>query len=99
MERYSESVAKGLVVATEPGSGGQVERGASVVIAVSIGRKPITIPDLANRSPADAATLLEDLGLIPEQDGLANRPVIATDPPAGERVFRGDKVRVISRRN
>ena len=98
-EQYSESVAKGLVLSTEPAAGEQLDRGGSVVIVVSLGRKAITIPDLANRSPADAATALQDLGLVPEQDGLANRPVIATDPPAGDRVYRGDKVRVISRRN
>lgn len=97
-EEYSESIDKGLVIRTEPPAEGSAERGSQVVIIVSKGRQPIVIPDFTGWTPSDAANKLEALGLNPSQDGLANRAVIATDPPAGETVSKGSSVRVISRK-
>ena len=96
--RYSDTVAEGQVIGTEPGEGTSVERGSTVTIVVSLGPELIAIPDLAGKTPAEAAQQLNDLGFETNTDGAANKAVLITSPPAGETARRGSTVTIITRR-
>ena len=96
---YSETVEAGYVIRASAQPGAELSKGAEVTLVSSLGREPITIPDLRGATPADAADTLEALGLVVEQEGPANREVLTTDPEPGAVRYRGDIVTVISRRN
>ncbi|MPY95462.1 MAG: PASTA domain-containing protein [Acidimicrobiia bacterium] len=96
-EEYSETVPVGMVVRTDPPEGSTLARGAPVTVLVSLGRQPIAVPNLIGLLPGAAFDELEALGLVPVLDGQPNRPVIGTSPIAGETLYRGDAVSVVSR--
>jgi serine/threonine-protein kinase len=94
----SETVDEGLVVRTEPAAGEQVERGATVRVVVSSGLPFVEVPDVAGLSAGEAANLLEGAGFtIADTVGPPNRPVLVTDPPAGESHRKGTAVTIITR--
>jgi serine/threonine-protein kinase len=95
---YSDTVPAGQVIATEPGAGASVQRGSTIVIVVSQGREPITVPDLSGRPAAEAAQVLEDLGFSTDTDGPANKPVLITEPKPGSTAYRGDRIVIITSR-
>jgi serine/threonine-protein kinase len=98
VEDYSETVASGKLIGTDPPAGTQVPKGGTVNVVVSIGRRPIPVPDVIGRSAPDASDVLEAAGLVVRTDGAANKPVIATDPGAGTTLHRGDQVIIITQR-
>jgi eukaryotic-like serine/threonine-protein kinase len=55
---YSESVAAGLVVATEPGPGGKVLDGGTVTLVLSLGSERYDVPDLAGKTEDEAQDAL-----------------------------------------
>jgi serine/threonine-protein kinase len=98
-ERYSDEVAKGVVMGTDPGAGAKVERGAEVKVVVSKGRKPVPVPDISG-----AATLGEAVRILEAnrlQAGTVSGPAAGrparTDPPAGTLVPPGSTVNLILR--
>ena len=99
-EDYSETVASGLVVSTDPALDGTIDRGGSVTVTVSLGLPFITVPDVSGMSASDAADELTALGfVVSDTDGPPNRNVIATDPPAGEALRKGSDIVIFTRRN
>lgn len=94
----SETVDQGLTIRTEPAAGEQVERGATVRVVVSSGLPFVEVPDVAGLSAGEAANLLEEAGFtIADTVGPPNRPVLVTDPPAGESHRKGTAVTIITR--
>jgi beta-lactam-binding protein with PASTA domain/serine/threonine protein kinase len=93
---FSDTVASGRVVSYEPT--GSVRWGSTVIIQVSAGPQPVTIPeDLAGKSPAAATSELEALGLkVTEQTQhsatVPNGQVIGSSPAGGQTAHRGDTV-------
>jgi beta-lactam-binding protein with PASTA domain len=69
-----------------------------VKILVSKGKEMIAVPDVAGMSASQAADRLEAAGFsVRDTVGPPNRPVLATDPPAGERHARGTGVIIYTR--
>jgi serine/threonine-protein kinase len=69
-----------------------------VVLEVSEGPAPITVPDVRYNSGAVAAQLLEEAGFtVSGIDGSPSGMVLATDPPPGEQHPRGTAVRIFTR--
>lgn len=94
----SETIPEGAVIRLEPGSGTEVERGATVRVVVSTGMPFVTVPDVAGLSESDAVEALEAAGFqIGDRVGPARRPVLTTDPPAGEEHRKGTTVNIITR--
>jgi serine/threonine-protein kinase len=52
---YSDSVPSGQVITSSPDPSGKVKKGGSVKITVSLGQKPVAVPDQTGQS-SDAAT-------------------------------------------
>ena len=59
---YSDSIAKGNVIRTVPGYGTTVGKGQTITIYESLG-KGVEIPDLADKTWAEAQNILSDLKL------------------------------------
>lgn len=101
-DRYDDDVPKGQVISSQV-EGSPAVRGSTVDLVVSRGPTPITLPDVAGKTIADATSTLENLGLqvtVPDctnvlcrlTDWKALLRVDATDPVQGSTVYRGDEI-------
>ncbi len=102
VEVYHDDVPAGYVVITEPGKGGQVAEGDTVIVKVSKGaeNKMIDAPDLTGLSLEDAKLVLEanklQLGTVSHEP--SDKPedvVISQDPLEGEEIQQGGKVNLV----
>jgi beta-lactam-binding protein with PASTA domain/serine/threonine protein kinase len=95
---FSDDVDAGKIVGTDPPAGSEVPKGSTVKILVSKGKELIAVPNVAGMSASQAADRLEAAGFrVSDTVGPPNRPVLATDPPAGEKHPRGTKVIIYTR--
>lgn len=86
-------VKKGLVANIDPKEGTLVKKGDVVAILVSKGQNLVIVPNVIDRSPADAAAALRAAGFtIGDTIGPADRPVLHTRPVRGQRVRAGSKI-------
>ena len=99
--QFSESVAKGDVIRSDPPGGTTLKPGAIVDLVVSKGRKPIEVRNWVGKSADRAEQAMEKKGLDVSRDGLEysdtvpEGSVISQDPQAGETLFRGDTVSLV----
>ena len=94
---FDPTIPSGQVVSTLPAGGEPVKPGSSVVLNVSKGPEPVTIPPLTGRKGAAAQAALERLGLqvtieehyskrIDTGDVITSRPKAGVEVPAGSTV-------------
>jgi beta-lactam-binding protein with PASTA domain/serine/threonine protein kinase len=99
-EAYSEKVAQGLVISTNPKVGTSLKRGAKVDIVVSKGREPIEVTDFTGKPADQAVKALTDAGLQVDatqqknDDTVPKGSVISQTPSSGT-LYRGDKVTLV----
>ena len=96
-EAYSETVPAGSVISQAPEAGASVPHSSEVAITVSLGREPISVPDVTGESLEAATNRLEeyDLALTTLEEYSDTTPqgnIIAQAPVAGETLYRGDTV-------
>jgi serine/threonine-protein kinase len=97
---YSDTVAKGKVMATDPGAGDRVHDGGTVTITISKGVEQYAVPDLAGRPVAEAQKALAGIKMdvpAPVQAWSETVPeghVISTSPKAGTVLRPGTAVRI-----
>ncbi|MEU3981877.1 Stk1 family PASTA domain-containing Ser/Thr kinase [Streptomyces sp. NPDC026672] len=98
---YSDTVARGTVISTDPGSGARIRGNASVALTISDGPETVTVPDLEGRTLTEAKTLLTKEGLQPGMitrafsDDVPRGSVIATDPATGTTRRAGSAVALV----
>ena len=93
-EVFSDSVAKGVVVAQEPRSG-RAARDSTVALQISRGPDLITIPKLTGLKRDEAERRLEALGLEVRVRAIPGPGTVrSTDPGAGAKVRKGTTVTV-----
>lgn len=99
---YSDSVAQGHVISTNPTSGTEWKEGDTVTMVVSMGKKKISVPDVAGADPQSASATLQqsELTLGSESsseysDEYAEGTIIRTEPAAGEQVEKGTTVNYV----
>lgn len=98
---YSETVAAGLVMATDPEGGEEVVRGGTITLTVSRGPERYAVPSLRGRTADEARTALESTNLAyaeaePRYDEeVPEGAVIATDPAQGTVVRPDATVTVV----
>lgn len=99
VEEASATVAKGIVIRTEPVAGTLVDAGTPISVFVSSGPQPVAMPSVKGLSEADALAKLTAVGLGAEIDyvnlaaGDANiGKVISQGTAAGATVTPGTKV-------
>ncbi|MFD3657254.1 Stk1 family PASTA domain-containing Ser/Thr kinase [Streptomyces sp. NPDC058620] len=94
---FSEDVARGDVVRTDPGAGTERHSGSAVALVVSKG-SPIDVPDVTGLSVEDATLALEEEGLKAEvRPGRVSSAEVAGDiaeqsPAEGAVAAEGDSV-------
>jgi eukaryotic-like serine/threonine-protein kinase len=97
-DRYSATVAKGLVIETAPKAGTKFPKGSTVTMFVSKGPKTFEMPDVVGMHTFDAQQLLESMGLIVHVEPLPSHDppdtVVFQDPGAGTTVEQGQKVTI-----
>jgi serine/threonine-protein kinase len=92
----NDGVPEGSLLRAVPGRGTEVARGSTVTLVVAV---PVTVevPDVAGRTPADAATELQRAGLqVSGTQGSPANPVRGTNPAVGTTVRRGTAVTIIT---
>ena len=99
--RSSSTVPAGTVMEIRPGPGEFVPKGSDVLIIVSNGPEPITVPAVVGRTQAQATNTLTEQGLVPNVafvDVAAGSPddgrVIAQSLPAGSQVDPGTAITI-----
>ena len=100
-EEFSETVAVGIVISTNPAAGQSIPRDATVIVIVSKGPEPVDVPDLTGDSVDQARSTLEDQGLnlvvssqtveVSAASGLVGL-IADQDPNAGTTVDSGSDV-------
>ncbi|MFZ3594096.1 Stk1 family PASTA domain-containing Ser/Thr kinase [Streptomyces sp. BH104] len=96
-KEFSDEVAKGSVISTDPGAGKTRKAGSAVALVVSKG-SPIDVPDVTGESEQDAIADLEDAGLKAEistkrVNSEEDKGSIAQQSPAeGKQLAEGDTV-------
>ena len=94
---FSDSVARGSVISTEPGKGTKVRAASAVALTVSKGR-PVEVPDVTGDDLEDARAELEEAGLKVEvaADRVNSEfdagQVARQNPGEGGRAAEGDTV-------
>jgi eukaryotic-like serine/threonine-protein kinase len=95
-ERPSEDVAKGLVIGTDPPEGTQASTGSPVVILVSSGPAPESVPDVRQRDIEAALALLQptfNVEQVPEaNDSAPKGTVLGQEPAANSPLSPGETV-------
>ncbi len=95
---YDSHYAKGLVVEQMPFAYSEVKKGRNVYLTVSIGEKPIVMPNLFSKSPREAELILKNNGLelgskYYEYSDLALEGVVINQSfPPGQTVKQGKEI-------
>ena len=98
---FSEEIAKGIIIESDPAGGEKVGDGATVGLVLSKGPERYQIPNLSKLTLAAATKLLTSIPvsnpIIDERfnDQFPKGYVIATEPASGSSVKRGAAVRII----
>ncbi|MFD7298828.1 Stk1 family PASTA domain-containing Ser/Thr kinase [Streptomyces sp. NPDC059897] len=96
-KKFSEQIAKGSVISTDPGAGETRKAGSAVALVVSKG-SPVDVPDVTGESEQDAIADLEDAGLKAEistkrVNSEEDKGSVARQSPAeGKQLAEGDTV-------
>ncbi len=98
---YSDTVEEGKVISQTPEAGTPVKKGDTITYVVSRGVEEIRVPDVYNRSEAEAKSILEDAG-FPVQgveseydDTIPEGNVIRQSVPGGEYRRRGTPITIV----
>ncbi len=100
VERFSEAVPAGAVIASDPKSGTTLRPGTAVDLVVSRGRKPVEVIDFTGQDADRAETRLSGRGLEVARgseeysDTVARGDVISQSPSTGT-LYRGDTVQLL----
>ncbi|MGZ4468143.1 MAG: Stk1 family PASTA domain-containing Ser/Thr kinase [Nocardioidaceae bacterium] len=98
--RYSDNVAKGTVLSSDPKQGQELRRGTAVDLVVSRGARPIPIPDFTGRSARLAEHRLGRLGFSvstasTQYDDNVPRGDVISQSPNGGTGHHGDAISLV----
>lgn len=99
-EVFSETVARDLVIATDPLPGRSVDKGTTVMLTVSLGPERLAVPDLKGQTTDQAKLALEGVGLVlgdtrQEDNALEPGQIVRTDPATGTMLSRDTPVDIV----
>jgi serine/threonine-protein kinase len=100
LARNSTTVAKGLILLTQPGPGVRVERGSTVTLIPSAGPRIVPVPDVVGEASDAAQRALRGAGFVPKvrqdySDTVPAGDVISQDPAAKTPVEEGQPVTIV----
>jgi eukaryotic-like serine/threonine-protein kinase len=98
VRQFNDETEEGKVFDQDPNSGERIERGNTVTILVSQGKRKVDVPDVNGLTVAEAVARLKDAGLEANPvEVFSTQPpgrVIAQDPGAGKQVVEDTRVRI-----
>jgi beta-lactam-binding protein with PASTA domain len=100
VERFSETVPRGLVIGTEPAAGTQTSTAQPVTLLVSKGSDRVEVPEvvgLNQQAALNALSAAELAGTVVQRD--SDEPqgeVVGQSPGPGKRVPRGSQVTIFA---
>ncbi|HEM3931937.1 TPA: Stk1 family PASTA domain-containing Ser/Thr kinase [Streptococcus suis] len=100
-EEYSEKVAQGLVIKTDPGANSSTEKGAKITLYVSKGVAPQVVPNVVGKTQENATQILQTAGfsigtIIQEySSSVTAGQVISTDPVANTELTKGSIINLV----
>ena len=93
---YSDSVARGKVIAQEPAAESTVYHGDKVKVRISLGPEMVTVPNVSSLSMSEAKQKLESLGfqvkIRKELLGISPNRVYSQSPSGGTKLKSGSTV-------
>lgn len=98
---YSDTVERGAVMGTDPGTGGRIRQNDSVTLTVSDGPETVRVPDVQGMTLDDARVLLTDEGLEPGMvtrefhEEIAKGSVVDSDPRGGTERRAGSAIALV----
>jgi len=97
-EDFSDTVPEGSVISVTPASGQTAEKGSTVTVLVSKGKKVVIPNTIVGKTVAQAETILRGLGLsVRGVTGSPSGTVTSSDPAVGSTVKVGTEVQLITR--
>ncbi|MGX8702466.1 Stk1 family PASTA domain-containing Ser/Thr kinase [Caproiciproducens sp.] len=99
-ETKNDSTQKtGIVLSQSPKEGTTVKANAEITLTINAGGKPVSVPDVSNKTQEEAIADLGKVNLLYEvlpvvDDQTDKGHVKNTDPPAGTQVTEGTKVKI-----
>jgi len=96
-DKTSESVAKGLVISTNPKEGATTYRGRTVELVVSKGPPLVEVPNVVGKNEAQARAALEDAGFtvsVNKPLGFVVFGVNSQNPRGGTKAPKGSTVTI-----
>jgi serine/threonine-protein kinase len=100
-DQFDETVPKGVVMSTDPGAGTEVSRGTDVTVTVSRGPERYAVPNVVNKSKAEATDQITAAKLVvgdtseAYSESVAAGLVVSVDPKVGTELKRGTKVALV----
>jgi len=100
-QAYSETVALGSVISTDPGAGSRIAKDGTVTAVISLGPERHAVPDTRGKSLDDAQAMLDQASLGFGQavekynEKVPAGQVITTDPAPGTQLRRDAAVNVV----
>ncbi|MCF2706482.1 Stk1 family PASTA domain-containing Ser/Thr kinase [Arcanobacterium haemolyticum] len=76
-EAYSDTVANGLVISTDPAGGDKAHPSTPIAVTVSLGIEQVTVPDLTGTTEVEAQTAVADARLTWQKDEAYSETVAA----------------------
>ncbi|MCW2898109.1 MAG: hypothetical protein JWO67_374 [Streptosporangiaceae bacterium] len=98
---YSEQIKKDHVASVDPAPGERVKQGQIITLALSRGRAPVPVPDVAGKSLDEATKILQSKGLtVGDLSRAASQTVpkdavVRTDPKAGDKQSPDEPVGIV----
>ncbi|GHT80869.1 serine/threonine protein kinase [Actinomycetota bacterium] len=98
---FNSSVEKGKVISVDPAQGTKnLPHNTKITLTISDGPQPYELPKVVGLVAADAAELLDEIGVdytSTEEfsDDVAAGVIISQSTPAGTTVYEGDKLSVV----
>ncbi len=100
-EEYSEKVAQGLVIKTDPGANSSAEKGPKITLYVSKGVAPQVVPNVVGKTQENATQILQtagfSIGTITQEysSSVTAGQVISTDPVANTELTKGSIINLV----
>ena len=99
-EEYSDDVESGRIISQSVVPNTEVEKGTPLVLKVSIGKEPFTMPKVVSLKEEEAHQALEDLGLTvnveyAQYEGEPIGTVVSQEPASGKEIRPGDSVKIV----
>nr|WP_283170231.1 Stk1 family PASTA domain-containing Ser/Thr kinase [Curtanaerobium respiraculi] len=98
---YSNTIAEGEAIRTEPSSGTKVDAGSTVTFILSKGSETTEVPNLSGMTEEEASEALEEagfaLGKVSEQasTSVSKGKVVSQNPSSGTKVAKGTTVAIV----